>query len=104
MLILPPIDDFQVDHRNRDKLDNRRGNLRYATHHEQMLNRDNQRRPDGLPRGAYRSRSGGRYRSAITSFGRHRHLGTFDTPEQAHQAWRVAAHETWGFIPGEEIP
>jgi hypothetical protein len=36
--ILSPKDGFEVDHINRDKLDNRRENLRYVTHKENMQN------------------------------------------------------------------
>lgn len=37
-LILPPRTGFEIDHINRSGLDNRRSNLRYCTHSENMLN------------------------------------------------------------------
>ena len=39
-----PCDDFSVDHINRDKLDNRRENLRWSTRSQQSSNKDKMKR------------------------------------------------------------
>lgn len=85
---------FVVDHRNGDRLDNRRSNLRLATLSQ---NAANQRR-------SVRSKSGyiGVSRSGVSSWsasihvGRPRHLGSFTTAERAARARDRAAFEAWG--------
>ncbi len=78
-----------VDHINGDRADNRLCNLRVVP---VLLNAQNRHVP------AARSKTqllgvrkfGKRYRSAIHFAGRQVHLGTFDTPEQAYEAYLVA--------------
>jgi hypothetical protein len=78
-------DPEKVDHWNRDKLDNRKENLRLATHAQNMMN-------VGANRGAtstYRGVSwNGRLNKWIASF-RGRHLGCFD--DELAAAARAAA-------------
>lgn len=71
-----------VDHINRRPLDCRRSNLRAVSQGENNLNRA---LPDReLPRGVYPS--GKRYVAKLKRHSRTRHLGTYDTPEQAAAA------------------
>ena len=86
----------ELDHINRDPLDNRLANLRPATPSLNKLNR-RRRTPTrrGLPQGV--GRSAGRrarpYRSQIYCNGKPRHLGTFATPEEASAAYERARAE-----------
>lgn len=82
-----------VDHRDRDKDNNRFVNLRDAT---RAQNRANSRRSavSGL-KGAYPGPRG-RWRAAITTGGKTRHLGAFTTAEEAHQAYLAAARDAHG--------
>lgn len=94
--VFPPHD---VDHINNDPTDNRLVNLRAATRGQ---NADNAlRRKDGF-KGAYRAKDGGRWFSAVWDGKRLVHLGMFDTPEAAHNAWARAKADIAGgfFNPG----
>ena len=82
----PPHD---VDHKNGDALDNRRSNLRLATRRQNIANAVRARK-SGLPRGVRPSNS--RFMARINSV----YLGTFNTPEEAHSAYRAAAIEQYG--------
>ena len=85
----------EVDHINGDKGDNRWCNLRLANHAENI--RNSGVRPNnklGL-KGVYRSLNG-RYRARIKTNGKTTHLGYFDTPEEAHEAYKEAAQELHG--------
>jgi hypothetical protein len=73
-----------VDHINRNHTDNRWCNLRHATIEQNMMNRKSKGRE--LPRGVYRSGSGRLY-SAIYINGSLKHLGMFNTAEDAHAAY-----------------
>lgn len=66
-----------VDHINRDRLDNRRQNLRLVSASENNQNWD--RRPLA---GAYPTRHG-RFTAKVGLQGRQHYLGTYDTAEQA---------------------
>ena len=81
----------QIDHKNRDGLDNRRSsNLRFATHSENQLNR----RPlfanntTGYA-GVYYHKATGRWRAHKDFNKRTFWLGYFDTAEEAAEAVKV---------------
>ena len=82
----PCPDGYSVDHLNRDRLDNRRENLRYATRSEQMQNRASWGE-SGI-RGAYR-RPNGTYEAAVRVDGKRHYLGVFPTVEEAGDAVRA---------------
>lgn len=92
----------EIDHENGDKLDNRWGNLREATHQGNMRNRPGWGGRD-LPKGVSRHRSGNRYTAHCWKDGRNLYLGCFATPEAAHEAYRAVAAELHGgfFNAGE---
>jgi hypothetical protein len=83
-----------VDHRNRKPADNRWANLRRATRGQNQINRVLPANGVGL-RGVYQSK-GGRYRARIRIGERVTHLGTFDTPEEAHTVYVAAAQALHG--------
>ncbi len=86
----------QIDHINKDTLDNHIENLRIAT---QSQNSQNLKTPShnlsGL-KGAHYQNQNGKYRSRIVVNGKRYHLGCFDTPEEAHKAYCKAADEQFG--------
>lgn len=78
-----------IDHINGAKGDNRFANLRPATPAE---NRQNQRRAKSNSQTGLLGvcRHGKRFRATIRIDGRYIHLGTFDTPDQAHETYLAA--------------
>jgi hypothetical protein len=82
----------RCDHVNGDGLDNRRANLREATHGQNMANR----RPQGPSYKGITRRSDGRWQAQIQAARVHRHLGYFATPEAAAAAYDAAAVELFG--------
>lgn len=85
----------QIDHRNHDGLDNRRGNLRLAT---PTQNAANNRLTAGRPgyKGVGWHKARGKWRAYVTVDRHTRHLGLFDDPWEAAQAYNAAAVEAWG--------
>lgn len=81
-----------VDHRNNVRDDNRWDNLRAATRSDNLANMRVRR--DGL-KGVY-MQANGRWTARIRRHDAVRCLGTFDSEDAAHQAYRVAADGTNG--------
>lgn len=82
-------EDSLCDHRSRDGLDNRNGNLRAATHSQNMANALRSRSASGyrgvIPRGK-------RYIAILTTGpGKQKYLGTFDDPVEAAKVFDEAA-------------
>lgn len=89
-LLLPAKAGFERDHENRDKLDNRRSNLRYLCHADNIRNRGPQANNTSGFKGVHRSaRAGGavRWRAITRVWGVTRHLGTFNTKEEAARTY-----------------
>lgn len=88
--------DHIVDHANGIRDDDRWENLRAATKSQNNANS----RLKGNNRSGYKGvvfRPGmGKWTAQITKGGRHTHLGTFSTPEAAHEAYMAAARKSHG--------
>ena len=84
--------DDVVDHIDHDTTNNRIENLRVVSQNGNMHNyiRPNSNNKSGFL-GVYKSH--GRYQSGIKVYGITKHLGTFDTAEQAHAAYVAAKRE-----------
>jgi hypothetical protein len=86
---LAPNDPREVDHINRNRLDNRRTNLRVASRAEQMQNTSLRSDSASGFRGV--SKRGHRWRASATVAGKRHELGTYGTPEEAARVvsdWR----------------
>lgn len=86
----------QVDHVNGNGLDNRRENLRIASHAQNQANRRLGKNNTSGFKGVYWHRGHGRWRAAIKVSGRKIVLGHFITPEAAARAYDKAALEHFG--------
>jgi hypothetical protein len=92
---------IEVDHRNRNGLDNRRGNLRLATRSQNAANRGKPGGYAGRPtssvyKGVYKHGQCAGWQAKITVDGRRRHLGMFADEADAARAYDAAALAAWG--------
>lgn len=87
---------IEVDHRNGDGLDNRKSNLRPATHQQNICNQ----RPQIGRSSKYKGVSWWKLRKTWAAYikldGKKRHLGYFNNEQDAARAYNVAASEAWG--------
>lgn len=78
----------QVDHKNRDRADNRIDNLREASARQNAVNRA----PRGpWPKGVYFRPEKGKWVAKINEAGKHFHIGYFTSPEAASAAYQKRA-------------
>jgi hypothetical protein len=82
-----------LDHKNRNRLDNRLPNLRPATPSQNQANSGDRGR--ALPKRVYATKSG-RFRAWIQVNRRQRCLGIFNTAEEALEAYMRAAKQAFG--------
>ena len=95
-------DGFVLDHKNRNILDYRKENLRWATTQENCRNRLRTKK-SGLPQGVFKN--SGRFTARIgLGKGIRKTLGTFLTPEVAFAAYVEAANNYFGeFSPYKNV-
>jgi hypothetical protein len=91
ILDLSPGDGWQADHRNGNTLDNRRANLRVASHKENGRNRRNQRNNTSGFKGVMWHKSTERWRAQIYVDKQRIHIGTYLSPLDAARAYNEAA-------------
>lgn len=90
---LPPND---IDHVNCVRDDNRFCNLRSATRQQNASNRKINRNSSSGFKGVRLQKRTGRWEARIRVGYRYEHLGTFETPEDAHAAYCVGAERYHG--------
>ena len=97
-LILNPSTDMQIDHINKNKLDNRRCNLRVCTNSENQMNRGKTRANTVGVKGVYRARGSIKkiYRAQIKANKKTYYLGSFEKPDEAGAAYKKAAKQLHG--------
>lgn len=84
-------DPRQVDHINRNTLDNRRSNLRIATRSQNQHNRGKSRNNTSGFKGVSFLKNSNRWIARISIEKQNKFLGRFMTAEEAHQAYERAA-------------
>ena len=86
----------EIDHINGVPNQNWFANLRAATHRQNMINAKRQCSNTSGFKGVCYSKEMRRWKAEIRIERRKRHLGYFDTPEAAHDAYKTAAVEAFG--------
>ncbi|HJP68265.1 MAG TPA: HNH endonuclease [Sphingomicrobium sp.] len=89
-------DGFITDHRNRNKLDNQRRNLRRATHSQNGANQA--LRADNVSgyKGVTWNKQMGKWKAQIRNAGARLFLGYFEDAQAAAKAYDVKARELFG--------
>lgn len=85
-------DAINIDHVNRNKLDNRKCNLRMATYSENNYNRV--KKGSSKYKGVYKQ--GDKWRCVITKDGKKTHIGYYTSEEEAAMAYNKKAVELFG--------
>lgn len=90
-LIMGMKEGLEIDHINRNKLDNRKENLRFVTHRMNTINRKT--------KGWYK-RPNGRWSAYIGLSGKMKHLGTFDSEQEAQKVHTEAKDKAYHLADG----
>jgi hypothetical protein len=103
--ILEVSDGLKVDHINGNGLDNRRCNLRPCTNSQNLCNRGRTRNNTSGYKGVSWDKRAHKWEASIGVDGKHKHLGRFDSREDAARAYNEAAKRLHGnFARLNEIP
>lgn len=94
--IMGPPAGIDVDHRDMDRLNNTRDNLRLATRDQNMCNQRGHADSTLGVKGVHREKRRGKFVAQISVRGTHHFLGHFVTIEEAAAAYAKAAHELHG--------
>lgn len=86
----------RIDHANRDKLDNRRCNLRIATASQNNANSRKRTNATSKYKGVSFENYTGRWKVQIKRDGKTKNLGRYDTEREAALVYDKAAKEVWG--------
>lgn len=95
-VILAAPDGSEVDHRNRNTLDNRRSNLRLCTVRQNAQNRRRAVTNRSGYRGVHWAKYDRKWKATIRVSGRKQHLGYFVSAEDAARAYDQAALRFFG--------
>lgn len=106
--VLSPPENFQVDHINRNKLDNRKTNLRMVSQFENSLNKNIRIDNSSGVTGISWDRKNKKWKVQITKDGRNFWIGRFFSLEEAKKARKIAETEYFGeclkmIHPGPEV-
>ncbi|MNK69798.1 hypothetical protein D3C87_891950 [compost metagenome] len=93
-----------LDHINGQPGDNRICNLRLATRHQNGMNQGPRSTNKSGFKGVYLHRVTGKYAATICFQGRHRHLGLFIDPLEAHEVYCLASSLLFGDFSREARP
>jgi len=86
-LLLKPKKGFEVDHINRDRLDNRRSNLRLATRSLNRFNTAKYQNKSSIYKGVYWHKGSQIWRTQLKHNGKFIYLGQYKTEEEAGRAY-----------------
>lgn len=96
-LVLGGVDTrLHVDHKNGNRLDNRKNNLRISTCSQNLMNRGPQANNSSGYKGVIYDKTRDKWRAEICVEKKRKYLGRFSTPEEAALAYNAAAKELHG--------
>lgn len=95
-IILPCPSGYEIDHINRDKLDNRKCNLRIVTRSQNCANRSSFRTSSSQYKGVHWNRKCGLWEAAIRQDSRITNLGFYENEIAAASAYNDYARKLWG--------
>jgi hypothetical protein len=98
--ILPDKVGFEVDHINRNILDNRRCNLRYVTHQQNMMNCSKYKNNTSGYRGVSWSKQNKKWQAQIEFNKKNIHLGCFNSAKEAAKSYQIMAKKLFGEYAG----
>ena len=82
-----------IDHKDGDKLNNSIVNLRWVSHHENMLNVHNIGK---YKKGVHFNKKNKKFVAQIHLNGKRKHLGCFETEDEAHEVYKAKFLEVHG--------
>jgi hypothetical protein len=85
-----------IDHKNRDRSDNRFENLRAATPTQSNANTAKRTGATSTLKGVHWAATHMLWRARIKVAGKYRSLGYFKTEQEAHEAYKAAAKDAFG--------
>lgn len=88
--------EMEIDHINRDPLDNRPENLREVTRSENEMNKLPSKRNSSGIKGVSWEKRRSKWRAQITANGEYKYLGSFGTRDEAESAYIAASIEMHG--------
>jgi len=95
-IILPCATGMVIDHINRNRLDNRKCNLRVTSRKNNNINRKRIEGASSPYRGVIWRPHAKKWKSYIKTDKKQHHLGYFESPEEAAMAYNIAAHDLFG--------
>ncbi len=102
--IIEPPAGLLVDHRNRNGLDNRRDNLRPATHSQNACNRPKKKKTSSRYIGVSFRKRAGKWAAVIRNKGKKTWLGYFSSEIEAAKAYDAAARKYHGEFASLNFP
>lgn len=99
-LILPAKKGFDVDHVDRNPFNNKRSNLRYVTHAQNMMNMKKMRTNTSGFRGVSMDKRDGVWTAQIWADGKKKHIGRFPSAVLAASAYKETAKILYGEFLG----
>lgn len=96
ILPCPPVKGLEVDHINRNKLDNRKENLRLVTRSQNCANRGNFKNSKSQYKGVRWNKKMGLWEAAIRKDNVITNLGAYDDEIAAASAYNEYARKMWG--------
>jgi hypothetical protein len=102
--ILGKKEGFEPDHKNGNGLDNRRSNLRFVTHQQNLQNQKKRGIACSSKYKGVTRHIGGKYQARIKAGGKQLHLGLFIDEVDAARAYDKAAIEHFGEFANVNFP